>query len=242
MINNLELWESVCKTDPKYTKKFKRPGGFEGTAQNPTYAIKKMTEIFGSCGSGWGIGKPDFHVQEHGELGTAVYCTIELWYKADGEKCSTYGVGGDTIVTKGKNGLTLDDEAFKKAQTDAMTNAMKTLGVAADLYLGMYDDSKYINSIKEEFKTEEKKTNGMQEAQEDALKEWPAKFGDYKDFYTRSLNALNNSIDIPALEKSWKFVDGWRTTMKANNIITKEQATELLEKYQQCKDDLERAQ
>lgn len=128
--------------------------------------------------------------------------------------------------------------ALENCETSAIGRALASIGLGG----GEYASVEEINIAKNKAGHEPQKTNGMQEAQEDALKEWPAKFGDYKDFYTRSLNALNNSIDIPALEKSWKFVDGWRTTMKANNIITKEQATELLEKYQQCKDDLERAQ
>lgn len=155
-MSNLEIWNSLSETDPKYTKSFKRAGGFSGTAQNPTYAIKKMTDHFGPCGKGWGIGKPEFTIHDAGEAGVLVYSTISLWYMDGAQRCETWGVGGDTAVTKTKFGLTADDEAFKKATTDALTNAMKTLGVAADLHLGMYDDSKYLNGLKEKFAESEK--------------------------------------------------------------------------------------
>lgn len=147
---NLELWNVLSKTDPTYTKNFQRTGGFKGTAQNPTYAIKKMTERFGSCGKGWGIGKPEFTMHDAGDAGVLVYATVMLWYMDDGVRCETYGVGGDTVVSKTKHGLSADDEAFKKATTDALTNAMKTLGMAADIHMGMYDDSKYVNALKAE--------------------------------------------------------------------------------------------
>ena len=36
-----------------------------------------------------------------------------------------------------------DDEAFKKAYTDALTNALKLLGVGADVHMGLWDGNKY---------------------------------------------------------------------------------------------------
>ena len=143
---NLEIWNKLHETNPDYTKPFKRSGGFSGTAQNPTYAIKKMTDTFGVVGKGWGVDKPDFNVQHAGEE-IAVYCTVGLWVSVDGERCYSWGVGGDFVLNKNKYGLKADDEAFKKSYTDAVGNAMKFFGVAADLHLGMFDDSKYVNDL-----------------------------------------------------------------------------------------------
>ena len=61
------------------------------------------------------------------------------------------GVGGDKVVGKNKYGLNSDDEAFKKAFTDAVTNALKLIGVGADVHMGLYDDNKYVNSMRDEF-------------------------------------------------------------------------------------------
>ncbi len=58
-----------------------------------------------------------------------------------------------------KNG-SLDDEAPKKAMTDAMTKAFSHLGMSADVFLGMFDDSKYVESLKKEFAQKIPKTNG----------------------------------------------------------------------------------
>jgi hypothetical protein len=45
----------------------------------------------------------------------------------------------------------LDDEAPKKALTDAMTKAFSHLGVSADVFLGMFDNVKYVQTMKEKF-------------------------------------------------------------------------------------------
>lgn len=150
-MDNLRHWNALHETDPKYTKNFKRAGGFSGTAQNPTYAIRKMTDKFGPVGIGWGMDKPDFdyvHAQE-GEV--LVFCTLQLWYMDGDKKAVTYGVGGDSVVSSTKHGLRVDDEGKKKAFTDALTNAMKSIGMAADLHLGMFDDSKYVNDLNKKF-------------------------------------------------------------------------------------------
>ena len=50
-----------------------------------------------------------------------------------------------------RNKLLLDDEAPKKALTDAMTIGFSHLGVSADVFLGMFDNSKYVSAMKEKF-------------------------------------------------------------------------------------------
>ena len=47
------LWESVCETDPKYTKKVNQRGGF--TAIGAQSQVMKATEMFGAFGQGWGV-------------------------------------------------------------------------------------------------------------------------------------------------------------------------------------------
>ena len=41
----------------------------------------------------------------------------------------------------------LDDEAPKKAMTDALTKAFSHLGLNADIFLGKFDDNKYVESL-----------------------------------------------------------------------------------------------
>jgi hypothetical protein len=151
MSENTALWDILGRTDPAHTKAFTRGGGFRGTAIKPMWSYRRMTEEFGPCGQGWGIEAPQFQVLQGAEDEKLVFCTVSVWYTRDGEKCHLIGVGGDKAVGKNKSGITSDDEAFKKSFTDAITNALKLIGVGADVHMGMFDDNKYVNTMREEF-------------------------------------------------------------------------------------------
>lgn len=143
-----DLWDTLSRTDPKHTKGFSRAGGFKGTAIKPMWVWQRLTELFGPCGTGWGFGQPTFQVVQS-DKETLVYCTVSAWY---GDKNNTlWGVGGDKVVTARQSGAFCDDEAFKKAFTDALMNAFKFLGVAADVHMGLFDDNKYVQAMREEF-------------------------------------------------------------------------------------------
>lgn len=149
-MTNLRIWDALKRTDPKHTKPFQRSGGFRGTAIKPIYCTQRLTELFGPCGLGWGMDKPEFQVVPAGDE-IAVYCTVGLWYIDGGIRAQVYGVGGDFVVKKNKNGLQPDDEAFKKSYTDGLSNAMKQIGVGADVHMGQFEDNKYVSDLKEEF-------------------------------------------------------------------------------------------
>lgn len=154
---NLALWESVQATDPDYTKGFSRSGGFRGTAINHTYQQKRATQAFGPKGLGWGSkildekyaeGAPIVHPQ-HGVIGREVIhvVRIELWYVREGQRGSIEAFGQTTFVGSNKHGTFTDEEAPKKSLTDAESKALASLGFSADVHLGLFDDSKYVNDL-----------------------------------------------------------------------------------------------
>jgi hypothetical protein len=148
MTGKTAIWEALGKTDPAHTKNFNRAGGFKGTALKPMWAIKRLTEHFGPCGVGWGMGEPSFQVVPCGNE-TLVFCTVSAWH---GDRDSVvWGVGGDKVVAARSSGAFTDDEAFKKAFTDAVMNAFKFVGVGADIHMGLFDDSKYVEQAREAF-------------------------------------------------------------------------------------------
>lgn len=157
-MSNTRLWDVLGKTDPSHTKGFKRAGGFSGTAIKPMWSFRRMTEQFGPCGLGWGVNEPSFQVVPGCDGEVLVYCTVSVWYgegTGDNERncvhSPIFGVGGDKVVVKQTSGLRSDDEAFKKAYTDAIGNALKLIGVGADVHMGLFDDSKYVNEMRQEF-------------------------------------------------------------------------------------------
>lgn len=135
----LRLWNAVSKTDPKHTKKVTQRGGF--TAISAHYQIMTATEQFGPIGLGWGYtnGEPIFQ-------DNLIIVPVTLWH---GERSNTFGpvYGG----AEWKSGTRLDSDAAKKASTDGLTKALSQLGFNADVFLGRFDDNKYVAEVTAEF-------------------------------------------------------------------------------------------
>jgi len=196
MTENMKVWNAVSTTDPKQTKEFTRAGGFRGTAIKPIYSIQKMTEVFGQCGEGWGYTKPEYQIVDGTEGQKLVYCTVGLWTANMKDLSSDdyiWGVGGDFIIVKQSSGLRSDDEAFKKAFTDALMNAMKHIGMSADVHMGQFDASKYVQP-------EPKKS--------EAIKNYPGVQDDLKDLgydaqaiYEKALEEIGKIGDIETLTR-----------------------------------------
>jgi hypothetical protein len=144
---NLRHWQALCETDPKATKPFDK-GRFKGTSTNPVWREWLLTEHFGPCGIGWGMDKPEFTLVPAGDE-LLVFCTVTLWYhdgvgdEPVGAEARVYGVGGDKVIRIEKGGPFVSDEAYKAAFTDALGNAMKHLGISADIYSGGFDADKH---------------------------------------------------------------------------------------------------
>ena len=153
-VNNLEHWEVLERTDPAYTKKF-NAGRFKGTDINATYRMRHLTERFGPAGKGFGfnIGSPIFYGE--GDL-QAVTISAELWWVEDGHTYTAPAhYGGTKIYLTSKGSVTgVDEDAVKKAVTDAMGKAALAMGAHADVYMGLHDDSKYLKEITNEIAAE----------------------------------------------------------------------------------------
>lgn len=145
MSENLKIWDQLRRVPPDQLKPFQRSGGFKGTAIKPMWTVHRMTEVFGPVGLGWSMGEPQFQIVPAGEE-VMVFCTVAVWHnRGNLETTPFYGVGGDKVLVKQSSGLRTDDEAFKKAYTDALTNALKLLGAGADVHMGLWDGNKYVD-------------------------------------------------------------------------------------------------
>ena len=154
--SNLSIYESVREV-PKEAKKEIEAGRLKGKHDiNPMWRIKKLTEVFGPAGFGWytEIVRTWTEASESGEM--AVFVDINLFVKKDGEwSRPIFGNGGNKLIANEKkyeNGQTvyipyLDDEAYKKAYTDAISVAAKALGVGADVYFEK-DKGKYASQTR----------------------------------------------------------------------------------------------
>jgi hypothetical protein len=153
-MDNLALWNSVCRTDPSFTKQFSRSGGFKGTAISPMYLMMRATEKFGPVGVGWGFSEIENKIAEG-----VWFSKVLLWYKHEGERGEVEQWGATTMVQQRQSGQFVDEEAAKKSVTDAVTKCLSYIGFAADVHLGLYDDTKYVNELRTEKREEAKQVD-----------------------------------------------------------------------------------
>lgn len=147
-MSNLEYYNRLKVVPPEALRTI-QSGRLKGKSDiNPMWRIKAMTENFGICGIGWKYVITKQWTETFGSEVKA-YCNIDLFIKIDGEwSDAIQGTGGSSEVTMERNGAYVSDECYKMALTDALSVAMKALGVAADVYFekGKYlidQDSKY---------------------------------------------------------------------------------------------------
>ena len=157
-VNKMSVWDQGQKTDPAFTKENKHGAG-GSTSINTTYAFKRATEVFGPIGIGWGYaivkdeiveGAPiSFGEKELKQTILSKIHTIQIrfWYTLDGVRGEFDQFGHTDYVTKNKWGFATESEPQKKSLSDAIKKALSMLGFNADIYLGMYDDVGYRNSV-----------------------------------------------------------------------------------------------
>tara|TARA_R100000541_G_scaffold18623_1_gene28454 strand:+ start:201 stop:746 length:546 start_codon:yes stop_codon:yes gene_type:complete len=135
--DNMNLWDAVSKTNPNHTKPVKQRGGF--TAIDAHYQIQTATELFGPVGIGWGYDC------EYIFQNTLVICLVTFWH---GDRANKFGPVAGSAEISGKR---VDSDAPKKAMTDGITKALSHVGFNADVFLGKFDDNKYIQQMAAEF-------------------------------------------------------------------------------------------
>ena len=163
---NMRIYDAV-RFVPEQAKKKITGGRLAGmTDINSMWRIKVLTEQFGPCGEGWYTSDVKYWQDRLDNNGSvALFCSILLHVKIDGAWSQPiYGIGGNTLVAAEKSGLRIDDEAYKKAYTDAISVACKALGIGADVYFEK-DVTKY----------SEYEDDSGQPAQQPAQQQQPAK-------------------------------------------------------------------
>jgi hypothetical protein len=204
MTDNLALWHKVEKTDPGQVKPITGKS-YKGTSPKPHYLIQKATETFGPCGIGWGFKVLDERIEngamiEPGFFERASIARVLVWYKWDGERGEVEHVGGTTYAGRYSSGkIFTDEDAPKKSVTDALIKALSMIGFAGDIFMGRYDDSKYVNELAEEIRQEKRKASGGDEI---------------SAYVTRSKTAILNEDTREGLIAYWKAETDARATLR----------------------------
>lgn len=144
-MDKMTIYEQ-CREVPKDAQKPIAAGRLKGkTDINPMWRIKKLTELFGPAGTGWKFDPPVFEEKTGAKGEVVVQCFTNLYVRQDdGEAWSAPipGIGGSMLITMESGGLRTDDDAYKKAYTDAQSVACKALGIGANVYWNA-DKTKY---------------------------------------------------------------------------------------------------
>ena len=143
---NIEFWESVEKTDPQITKKVEF-GKRKYTTIDAQVQFKNVTARFGMYGDTWGI--EDERFEFHKDIDLLLYSAV-LWYMKDGDK----KILPMASAIKIKNSSGIDGDCVKKVRTDAFTKEISRLGFNADVFMGKFDDNKYVSAVAHEFAAE----------------------------------------------------------------------------------------
>ena len=143
MTENRNIWDQMKETDPRFTKRVNKGFG-EITTIDPQWQIMRMTEMFGPVGKGWTYRVNYTYTDQlvFAEVSVAT-SKIEDVFIHYGPVCSVQKLYRKTGA--------LDDEAPKKAMTDALTKAFSHLGLCSDIFMGKFDDSKYVQKLEEKY-------------------------------------------------------------------------------------------
>ena len=140
----MKLWNSVEKTNPAHTKKAKI-GGMSITAIAPQYQIKRATEAFGPYAIKWGFKdiELDFSLLE--ELNLIVFKGTFFCPEGECKIINSAKAYMDRLCEM------VDADFAKKIETDALTKVLSKMGFNADVFMGRYDDHKYVEQVRAEF-------------------------------------------------------------------------------------------
>ncbi len=134
----MELWNKHCNTKREDTKEI-RLGKRKFNAIDAYSQIKEATEEWGAYGSNWGVRNESYTLI--GNKGVCLY-QAEFYYP-DGEFPITSCI--ETIFLSGKLEGQYNSDWSKKVKTDALTKGLSMLGFNADVFLGKFDDNKYVS-------------------------------------------------------------------------------------------------
>ncbi len=147
-MGNLDIY-NILKQPPKEVLRQIQGGRLSGkTDINPQWRYKAMTEQFGICGVGWKYEIIELWDKSANDGQVFAFARVNVYFKqGDSWSEPIPSCGGSMLVEKEKAGLHANDEGYKMAITDALSTAMKMLGVAADIYAGLWDGAKYRDAV-----------------------------------------------------------------------------------------------
>ncbi len=168
-MSNMEQYDNL-RTPPADALKEIKGGRLKGkTDISPQWRYEAMTRAYGPIGSGWTYAINRVWREDGVNGSVFAFAEIAVRVKVGPEWSEPIpGIGGSELISKESGGLYGNDEGYKMAVTDALSVALKMLGVGADIYRGLWDGSKYRNTqdppvAKKPAATEKPSTSALRE-------------------------------------------------------------------------------
>ena len=198
-MGNLDIWNKFADIDPQFTKPITGKA-YRGTSPSPQYVIRCLTELFGPVGKGfgWSVVREEFT-----PLGDEIlhWCRIQFWWADASGRHEVEQYGQTKALMKTKSGLMSDEDAPKKSLTDAIVKAASHIGVAANIFLGRWDDQKYVAEVNKEYRQAEKEEAATEA--KDATPE-PKPAAQEPGAVATLISAINSARDMDELTDIWK--------------------------------------
>ena len=132
---------------PKTALREIKAGDLKGkTDINPQWRYEAMTETFGLVGIGWKYEVQKLWTEPGANGETLAFAQVAVFVRDPETKewsDAIVGIGGSKLINRFSQGPKSNDEGYKMAVTDAFSTSLKMIGVAADIYAGKWDGSKY---------------------------------------------------------------------------------------------------
>lgn len=140
--NNMELWNLVSMTDPKSVKKVSS-GGRTFDSIDAQYQIQEATRQFGSYGETWGLIDTDVTTLTVGDT-TLLVMKAKFFYP-NGIFEINNAAKMAYVTNGGKGYLKVDEDAWKKLDTNTLTKALSKIGFNADVFMNKFADQEYLS-------------------------------------------------------------------------------------------------
>ena len=208
MPDNMFLWNQVCETDPHHTRRVNQRGGF--TAIDAQWQIENATRLWGPYGFRWGLKDCEFKgLYSNGDTLVELALDAKFYYPilVVDDNGETVNVGEGFFDISADIAYKPGNDSRKKLMTDATTKALSKLGFNADVFLGKFDDNKYIQEMEQKFHNENKSASLIMDRLELAFDEQISRGikVNGEDEFKRKYGTLLNATQEGA--KSWRELE-----------------------------------
>ena len=146
-MNAIEIYKKLSQPPATALREI-TDGKLKGkTDINPQWRYEAMTETFGLVGLGWKYEIQKLWTEKGAGNEVLAFAQVAVFVRDPETKewsDPIVGIGGSKLINDYQRGSQSNDEGYKMAVTDAFSTSLKMIGVAADIYAGRWDGTKYM--------------------------------------------------------------------------------------------------